>query len=88
MPGAPNVGDVFKPEDLFPVVDETGTVKQVGLRVRVRAGRFTSAIRVLETTRLPGEAPESKWYAAGVGVVRGKTKDEHFALIASTLRQP
>ena len=88
MPGAPNVGDVFKPEDLFPVVDETGTVKQVGLRVRAPAGRFASAIRVLETTRLPGEAPESKWYAAGVGVVRGKTKDEHFALIASTLRQP
>jgi len=70
MPGAPNVGDVFKPEDLFP------------------AGRFASAIRVLETTRLPGEGPESKWYAAGVGVVRGKTKNEHFALIASTLRQP
>jgi len=68
MPGAPNVGDVFKPEDLFP------------------AGRFASAIRVLETTRLPGEGPESKWYAAGVG--GGKTKDEHFALIASTLRQP
>ena len=88
MPGVPNVGDVFKPEDLFPVVDETDTVKQVGQTVRVPAGRFVSAIRVLETTRMPGEAPETKWYAAGVGAIRGKTKGERFVLIASTLRQP
>jgi hypothetical protein len=72
----------------FPVVDETGTVEQVGQRVRVPAGRYVSAIRVRDTTRLAGEAPETKWYAAGVGVLRGRTKGERFALIASTLRQP
>ena len=88
MPATPSVGDAFKPEDLFPVVDETGTVEQVGQRVSVPAGRFVSAISVRETTRLPGESPETKWYAAGVGVVRGRAKGERFALIASTLRQP
>jgi len=73
---------------VFPVVDETGTVEQVGQRVRVPAGRYVSAIPIRETARLAGEAPETKWYAAGVGVLRGRTKGERFALIASTLRQP
>lgn len=85
MPAAPMVGDSFKPEDLFPIVDETGTVKKVGRRVRVPAGRFDNTIQVLETSRLPG-SDETKWYAAGVGVVKGKTRGESFALIASTIR--
>jgi hypothetical protein len=50
------------------------------------AGAVTVALATVVSPR--GEVPESKWYAAGVGVVRGKTKDEHFTLIASTLRQP
>jgi len=86
MPAQPQVGDVFKPEDLFPVVDETVTVQRIHQTVTVPAGKFVDAIEVQETTRL-GDAPEVKWYAPGVGVIKGQTKNESFALVASTLRQ-
>jgi hypothetical protein len=85
MPANPQVGDMFKPEDLFPIVDETVTVQDVGRSVPVPAGRFHNVIKVQETTQL-GDAPETKWYAAGVGVVKGTTKGENFALIATTLQ--
>jgi hypothetical protein len=87
MPASPAVGDTFKPEDLLPVVDETDTVKAVGKAVGVPAGRFANAIQVLETSQLPG-APETKWYAPGIGVLKGKTQGERFALIASTFGTP
>jgi hypothetical protein len=80
----PMVGDVFKPEDLFPIVDETVTVEAVGQTVQTRIGKLSNAIRVMETSQLPG-APETKWYASGIGVVKGRTKGERFVLIASTL---
>jgi hypothetical protein len=79
------VGSTFKPEHLFPIVDETDEVKAIGLTVGVPAGRFGSSIRALEATQLGGK-PETKWYGAGVGVLKGKMKGETFALIASTLR--
>ena len=85
MPASPQVGSTFKPEDLFPIVDETDEVKAIGLTVGTPAGRFGRAIRVVETTQL-GDKPETKWYGAGVGVLKGKTKGETFALVASTLR--
>lgn len=87
MPPNPAVGDTYKPEDLLPVVDETDTVKAVGKAVGVPAGRFANAIQVLETSQLPG-APETKWYAPGIGVLKGKTQGERFALIASTFGTP
>lgn len=84
MPANPEVDDVFKPEDLVPVVDETDTVKDVDLTVQVPAGKFHNAIRVVESTSL-GDPDETKWYASGVGVIKGKTKNEHFALTATTI---
>lgn len=86
MPGRPQVGDVFKPEDLFPVVDETVTVQRARQTVSVPAGRFFNAIQVQESTRLDNSL-ELKWYAPGVGVVKGQTSNEDFSLIATTLRQ-
>jgi len=86
MPATPEVGDVFKPEDLAPVVDETDTVKDVDLTVQVPAGKFHSAIRITEST--PDEPDETKWYAAGVGVLKGKTKGEAFTLQATTIAPP
>ena len=46
MPANPEVDDVYKPEDLLPVVDETDTVKAADLTVDVPAGKFHSVIRV------------------------------------------
>lgn len=84
MPANPEVDDVFKPEDLPPIVDETDTVKDVGLTVSTLAGKFHDAIRILESSSLDS-GTETKWYAAGVGVVKGKAKGESFTLVATTI---
>jgi hypothetical protein len=87
MPANPELGDVFKPEDLFPIVDETAEVVGVDLDVLVPAGKYDGAIAVQESTRLaPGT--ELKWYAPGVGVVKVRTKGETLRLDFSTLVQP
>lgn len=87
MPANPEVGDVFKPEDLLPVVDETATVARVGVKVKVPAGVYEDAIVIEETSTLePGTT--AKWYAPGVGVVMEKAKREQLNLISSTLVSP
>jgi hypothetical protein len=84
MPASPAQGDVFKQEDLVPIVDETDTVKKVGLTVRVPAGSLPNCIQVLETTTL-GDKPETKWYARGLGPIKSTTLGETSAMIASAL---
>jgi hypothetical protein len=87
MPANPEVGDVFKPEDLIPVVDETAEVVRVGVKVKVPAGSYEDTIAIDETSALePGTT--TKWYAPGVGVVREKAKREQLNLISSTLVSP
>ncbi len=75
MPANPQVGDVFKPEDLFPIVDETGEVIRVGVSVSTPAGRFVDCIQVLESSLL-SDTTETKWYAPGVGVIKVKEQGE------------
>jgi len=87
MPANPELGDVFKPEDLFPIVDETAEVVGVDLDVLVPAGKYDGAIAVEESTRLAPET-ELKWYAPGVGVVKVRTRGETLRLEFSTLVQP
>ena len=87
MPGNPEVGDQFKPEDLFPLVDETVTVKKVGKKLKVEAGKFQDVIQVKETSDLPDSDPEWKWYAKGIGVIATKADGEKLALIATTFLQ-
>ena len=54
--------------------------------MKTPAGKFGNAISVLETSILPGEGPgETKFYVPGIGVVRGHTKGETFALLSSSL---
>jgi hypothetical protein len=87
MPANPELGDVFKPEDLYPLVDETGTVVGVDLDVHVLGVKYDGAIKVKESTRLSTET-ELKWYAPGVGVVKVQTQGESLRLSFSTLVQP
>ena len=87
MPANPELGDVFKPEDLFPIVDETAEVVGVDLDVLVPAGKYDGAIAVEESTQLAA-GTELKWYAPGVGVVKVQTKGETLRLEFSTLVQP
>jgi len=87
IPANPELGDMFKPEDLFPIVDETGEVVGVDQDVLVPAGKYDGAIEVKESSRIdPGT--ELKWYAPGVGVVKVQTKGETLRLESSTLVQP
>jgi hypothetical protein len=87
MPANPEVGDMFKPEDLVPIVDETAQVVGVGVNVRVPAGTYQDAIAIEETSALePGTT--TKWYAPGVGVAKEKAKREQLNLISSTLVSP
>jgi hypothetical protein len=87
MPANPEVGDLFKPEDLPPVVDETAEVVRVGVKVKVPADSYEDAIAIEETSSLePGTT--TKWYAPGVGVVREKAKRQQLNLISSTLVSP
>lgn len=83
MPADPEVGDVFKPEDLPPIVEETDEVIRVGRKVRVPAGAYEDVIQIRET-QMEGDV-EYKWYAPGVGVIRARGKGENLLLIASTL---
>jgi len=87
MPANPEVGDVFKPEDLIPVVDETATVVHVGVKVKVTAGSYEDTIAIDETSALEA-GTTTKWYAPGVGVVMEKAKREQLNLISSTLVSP
>ena len=87
MPANPELGDKFKPEDLFPIVDETGEVVAVDQDVIVPAGKYDGAIEVRESSRIdPGT--ELRWYAPSVGVVKVQTKGETLRLESSTLVQP
>ena len=85
MPGNPEVGDVYKPEDLFPFVDESDEIKATGVKIRVPGGKYKNCIKVKETSALdPGES-ERKWWAPGVGVVLVREEGETLKLVASTL---
>lgn len=84
MPGVPEVGDEFRPEDLPDGSVEIGTVRRTARRVRVPAGRFAGCVEVREH-HLPDDEFETKWYAPGVGVIRAKGHREILVLEASTL---
>jgi len=84
MPANVEPGDVWKPEDLGTVVDETDEAIRIDRRIRVPAGRFTDCLRVVDTSALdPGE--ETKWYAPGQGVIKARSRGEISRLLASTL---
>jgi hypothetical protein len=83
MPADPEVGDSWKPEDLFPFVDETVTLVAEDLKIKVPAGKFEDAIKVKETSQL-SDGFEHKWYVPGIGFVKSKEPGESLQLVAST----
>lgn len=84
MPAVIALGDTFKPENLPGVVDETDLVQSLTKAVRVPAGRFTDCLQLQETSNLDGDI-ETKWYAPGLGVIRGRARGESFNLTAGAL---
>ncbi len=85
MPANPEVGDVFRPEDLPDGSVEVDTIHRLDRKVTTPAGKFTGCIEVREFSPATGEK-ETKWYAPGVGVVATKTAGEQTKLESSTLR--
>jgi hypothetical protein len=86
MPAVPAAGAPWKPEDLYPVADETDEVVREGVRLRVPAGVFRGCLEVLETSALePGS--ETKWYAPGVGTVKERTREGGLRLQVCTLQR-
>jgi hypothetical protein len=87
MPADPRPGDLWKPEDFLPVVDESLRAMREGVRMRVPAGAFRNCLQVRETTVLdPGF--ETKWYAPGIGVIRQRGRGEELRLQAGTILKP
>jgi hypothetical protein len=83
MPAAPQPGDQWKPEDLFPFVDETVSLLKAGLELELAVGDFQGVILTRETSQLQGSTPEKKWYAPGVGLVQVKGASESLQLVAA-----
>lgn len=52
MPANPELGDVFKPEDLFPIVDETGTIVGVDLRIRKNSFHLLFQVKFCDPSRV------------------------------------
>jgi hypothetical protein len=73
MPADPEVGDVWKPEDLPDAdIEEFVKAKQFVKAVEVDAGVYEDVLRVREKT----PAVEFKWYAPGVGFLKGKERSD------------
>ena len=83
MPANPEEDDEFMPENVPDGPRELDRVVREDVKVKVPAGKYEGCIEVLETDVADG-ATEKKWYAPGVGVVRGKARGENFALVATT----
>jgi hypothetical protein len=83
MPAHPEDGDVFKPEDLMPFVDESDEIVKVDKTVKVPAGTFEDCIQILESSQLSA-GTETKWYAPEVGVIKVKEKGEALVLVDIT----
>jgi len=80
MPGNPEVGDVFFPEDLLPYVYESDEIVKVEKNVSVPGGHFEDCI-VTEESSVLSEDTEMKWYAPGMGVIKGKESGEILVLV-------
>ncbi len=88
MPAAPELGQSWKPDDLFPIAVANATVMAQDLTVRVKAATYEDVLLVEETSEAPDIETERKWYAPGVGVVKASARGESLQLVASTLRVP
>jgi len=77
MPGNPEPGDVWKPEDL-PDDDLEEFVKFKGYvdAIEILAGTYEDVLKVREKT----PAVEFKWYAPGVGFIRSQEASEFLEL--------
>lgn len=68
MPAHPKVGDKFRSENVPGIAVEDDEVVSVEETVTVPSGAYKHCVKIKEV--VGGEAPEYKYYAPGIGVVR------------------
>ena len=68
MPANPKVGDVYKSEDVLPIVEETDTVVSIGKTQTINGHAYSSVMRIRENAKPPPEI-EYKTYSPGTGVI-------------------
>jgi len=68
FPGDPQLGDVFNPESVPDLAEESAEIVEIGLDYSTPFGDFSDVIRVEETDIASGEV-EWKLYAPGVGLI-------------------
>jgi len=79
------VDNAAEVQQLHGVAEDLAEIFQVGLRAHVPAGVFSGSIKTAETSPLDPGVVEYKYYAQGVGFIRGvfvKGGDEHTELIS------
>lgn len=84
LPGKPKLGDKFQSEAVPGIAEESDEVVAVDVSIKAPAGLFKHCVKVKEV--VPGEAPEYKYYAPGVGVVREEPKGGRLDLISHERR--
>jgi hypothetical protein len=81
MPADPEVGDVYRPENIPGLVFEEVTVLETALTIDTPSGEVDGAIRVRE--RLDDGTTEEKLYVPGFGEFRAETEDELYEVTAT-----
>jgi hypothetical protein len=80
MPAKPRVGQVFEQERAPGVARDRSKIMAAGLDVRTPAGQFHDCLKTRDYAPLD-RATESKFYCAGVGLVREKPADGRLDLV-------
>jgi hypothetical protein len=80
MPADPRVGDQFDQERAPGVAEDRSEVVAVGLNVTTPAGRFDDCIKTKDFAPLDKNT-ESKYYCAGVGLVREQSPEARLDLV-------
>jgi hypothetical protein len=70
IPGSPLLGARYYQEIAPGVAMDRAEVVSLAESLETPAGKFTEVLKILETTPLEPRAKESKYYAAGVGLIK------------------
>lgn len=82
MPASLEVGDVFQ---MDPDGDETMTVLATDKKLKTRAGKYTTAVKLRESNPTESNQDETTWVVPGIGIVKELDVDGRQQLVATSL---
>lgn len=77
-------GQVFQQD---PSGQEQLTVLAVDRKLRVKAGRYTTAVKLQEANPIEGGGKETTWIVPGIGIVKENDVDGRSQLVATSLAE-